>query len=215
MAGRMGDCAWLDRASSRLILGTFITLFQDGGMTTTAPSTSGPPPKWAAAAIGLVAFIAVLIGALWVEPALHYLVTMRLPGAGPAHSGKVVVGETLLSGRYDAAEGGRSLEAEGSTLIMDNGKRLVSAPHRLVVADENATTTSSFAGAMAVPAQAQIEIRRVVTDEGSHLCDGQPVGWLAFAIRKDGFVMLPVLQGPPPGAMLTEDRLCDVQDFKH
>ncbi len=215
MAGRMGDSAWLDRPGSRLILGTFITLFQDGSMTTTAPSTHGQPPRWAAFGIGLGAFAAVLIGAFGVEPALHSLMTAGPTGAPHGKGGQVVVGETLLSGHYDAAEGGRSLEAEGGALVMDNGKRIVSAPHRLVAADELATAQSTFAGVMAVPAQAQIEVRRVVSDEGSHLCDGQPVGWLAFAIRQDGFVMLPVLQGPPPGALLAEERLCDLQDFKH
>lgn len=184
-------------------------------MTTTAPSTNGPPPKWAALGIGLGAFVAVLIGAFGVEPALHYLMTVDPEAAPRGEQGKVVIGEILLSGQYKTAEGGRSLEAQGGALIMNNGKRLVSAPHRLVAADEKATASSTFAGVMAVPAQAQIEVRRVVSDEGSHLCDGQSVGWLAFAVRQDGFVLLPVLQGPPPGALLAEERLCDLQDFKH
>lgn len=211
----MGDLARIDRPCARVILGTFITLFQDGSMTTTAPSTNSAPPKWAMLGIGLGAFAAVLIGAFGVEPVLNRLLTLNAHSPLHANHGKVVIGETLLSGHYDAAEGGRSLEAEGGVLTMDNGKRLVLAPHRLVAADEKATSASSFAGVMAVPAQAQIEVRRVVSDEGSHLCDGQPVGWLAFAVRQDGFVLLPVLQGPPPGALLSEDRLCDLQDFKH
>nr|WP_314433652.1 hypothetical protein [uncultured Brevundimonas sp.] len=184
-------------------------------MTTTAPMTNAPPPKWAMFGIGLGAFAAVLIGAFAVEPALHYLMTARPTEAPLARRGQVVVGETLLSGRYNAAEGGRSLQAEGAALVMDNGKRLTSAPHRLVAADEKATATSTFAGVMAVPDQAQIEVRRVVSDEGSRLCDGQSVGWLAFAVRQDGFALLPVLQGPPPGALLAEERLCSLQDFKH
>ena len=86
-------------------------------------------------------------------------------------------------------------------------------PHRLVGADQKADGARSFAEAMGAPAAAQIEIRRVLADEDSRLCAGQAVGWLALAVRRDGFLLMPVRQGPPPGALVAQDRLCAVRDF--
>ena len=37
--------------------------------------------------------------------------------------------------------------------------------------------------------------------------------WLALAVRRNGFVLMPVRQGPPPGALLADDRLCGVLDL--
>ena len=127
-----------------------------------------------------------------------FLITPTDASARPRASGQVEVGEVVLSGRY-VAKSDMALDVDGGALSTTTGGRLTSAPHRLVQADQPASVSRRFTDAMAVPPMAQIEVRRVTADEDSRLCAGHPVGWLALAVRRDGFVLMPVRQGPPPG----------------
>ncbi|WP_306002659.1 hypothetical protein [Brevundimonas sp. C43] len=181
-------------------------------MSATAPPSGVPSLKWIAA-VGAGAFALFMLGALVVEPALNRLMTPTDAFVRPRVSGQVEVGEVVLSGRYVAADSHMALDVEGGALSTTTGGRLTSAPHRLVQADQPASVSRSFTDAMAVPPMAQIEVRRVTADEDTRLCAGHPVGWLALAVRRDGFVLMPVRQGPPPGALLADDRLCAVLDL--
>ncbi|SPU55047.1 Uncharacterised protein [Brevundimonas vesicularis] len=181
-------------------------------MSATAPPSGVPSLKWIAA-VGAGAFALFMLGALVVEPALNRLIAPIDAPVGPRVYGQVVIGEVMLSGRYVAAKSDMALDVDGGALSTTTGGRLTSAPHRLVQADQPASVSKSFTDAMAVPPMAQIEVRRVTTDEDTRLCGGHPVGWLALAVRRDGFVLMPVRQGPPPGALLSDDRLCAVLDL--
>jgi hypothetical protein len=181
-------------------------------MSATAPPSGVPSLKWIAA-VGLGAFALFMLGATVVEPALHHLIEPADRSAPRRGSGKVEVGEAVLAGRYTTSGSLLVLELDGGGLTTSTGGRLTSAPHRLVQADQQASASTTFTHAMIVPTQAQIEIRRVTTDEDTRLCAGHPVGWLALAVRRDGFVLMPVRQGPPPGALLSDDRLCAVLDL--
>lgn len=180
-------------------------------MSATAPSSGVPSLKWIAA-VGAGAFALFTLGALVVEPALNRLIAPTDLSTRPRASGQVEVGEVFLSGRYVAAKSDMALDVDGGALSTAGG-RLTSAPHRLVQADQPASVSRSFTEAMTVPPMAQIEVRRVTADEDTRLCAGHPVGWLALAVRRDGFVLMPVRQGPPPGALLADDRLCAVLDL--
>lgn len=186
-------------------------------MSVSEQSDAAPPPLWALAAIAAGAFACVMIGAVVVEPALHRLMqTTRLPKVSSrlAPTGRVETADLDLAGRYRADAAGLVLDIDGAEIARNGGGRLDTAPHRLVSAGQAASVSRTFAQAMAVPAQAQIEVRRVVADTDSRLCGGHPVGWLAFAIRRDGFILMPARQGPPPGALAPDDRLCDVVELK-
>ncbi|WBT06512.1 hypothetical protein PFY01_02190 [Brevundimonas vesicularis] len=181
-------------------------------MSATAPPSGVPSLKWIAA-VGAGAFALFLLGALVVEPALNRLIAPIDAPVGPRVYGQVEVGEVMLSGRYVAAKSDMVLDVDGGALSTTAGGRLNSAPHRLVQADQQASVSKSFTDAMVVPPMAQIEVRRVTADDDTRLCAGHPVGWLALAVRRDGFVLMPVRQGPPPGALLADDRLCAVLDL--
>lgn len=181
-------------------------------MSATAPPSGVPSLKWIAA-VGAGAFALFLLGALVIEPALNRLIAPIDAPVGPRVHGQVVIGEVVLSGRYVATNSDMVLDLDGGALSTITGGRLTSAPHRLVQADQPASVSRSFTDAMAVPPTAQIEVRRITADEDSRLCAGHPVGWLALAVRRDGFVLMPVRQGPPPGALLGDDRLCAVLDL--
>lgn len=181
-------------------------------MSATAPPSGVPSLKWIAA-VGAGAFALFMLGALVVEPALNRLIAPTDDSARPRVSRQVEVGEVVLSGRYVAAKSSMALDVDGGALSTTTGGRLTSSPHRLVQADQQASVSKSFTDAMAVPPTAQIEVRRVTADEDTRLCAGHPVGWLALAVRRDGFVLMPVRQGPPPGALLADDRLCAVLDL--
>lgn len=181
-------------------------------MSATAPPSGVPSLKWIAA-VGAGAFALFMLGALVVEPALNRLIAPIDAPVRPRVSGQVEVGEVVLSGRYVATKSDMVLDVDGGALSTTTGGRLTSAPHRLVQADQPASVSRSFTEAMAVPPMAQIEVRRVTADEDTRLCAGHPVGWLALAVRRDGFVLMPVRQAPPPGALLADDRLCAVLDL--
>ena len=185
-------------------------------MSATVPPSGGPSLKWTAA-VGVGAFGLFLLGALVVEPALNRLIE---PGAAPAGSGakgQVVIGDPVVGGRYVSAGSDAlsplTIQAEGGALTIEGAGRLTTTPHRLVGAGQKADAARTFADVMGAPAAAQIEIRRVVADEDSRLCAGQAVGWLALAVRRNGLLLMPVRQGPPPGALASADRLCAVRDF--
>lgn len=177
-------------------------------MSATAP----PSLKWIVA-VGFGAFALFMLGALVVEPAVHRLIEPSDDPAPHRPTGRVEVGDAVLAGRYATAGSTLAVEIEGGALSTDTGGALTSEPHRLVPADQQASVSTLFAEAMTVPTQAQIEIRRVTAEEDTRLCGGHPVGWLALAVRRDGFVMMPVRQGPPPGALTPDDRLCAVLDL--
>lgn len=181
-------------------------------MTATAPPSGAPSLKWIAA-VGFGAFALFMLGAVVVEPAIHRLIEPAENTAPHRTSGRVETGDAVLAGRYAAGGSTLVVEIEGGALTTNAGGRLTSEPHRLVQADQQASVSTIFADAMTVPTQAQIEIRRVTREEDTRLCAGHSVGWLALAARRDGFVMMPVRQGPPPGALLADDRLCAVLDF--
>ena len=47
-------------------------------------------------------------------------------------------------------------------------------------------------------------------DNIARLCAGHAVRWLALAVHRQGVIVMPVRQGPPPGSLATDDRLCAV-----
>lgn len=185
-------------------------------MSATVPPSGVPSLKWTAA-VGAGAFGLFLFGALVVEPALQHLIEPGATAAGPGARGQVVIGDPVVAGRYVSAGSDTlsplTIQVEGGVLTIEGAGRLTATPHRLVGADQKADAGRTFAEVMGAPVAAQIEIRRVLADEDSRLCAGQAVGWLALAVRRDGFLLMPVRQGPPPGALASEDRLCAVRDF--
>lgn len=185
-------------------------------MSATVPPSGVPSLKWTAA-VGAGAFGLFLLGALVIEPALQRLIEPDAAPAEPRAKGQVVIGDPVVAGRYVSASSDKlsplAIQVEGGVLTIEGAGRLTATPHRLVGADQKADAGRTFAEVMGAPVAAQIEIRRVVTDEDSRLCAGQAVGWLALAVRRDGFLLMPVRQGPPPGALASEDRLCAVRDF--
>lgn len=189
-------------------------------MSATAPPSGAPSLKWTAG-VGAGAFGLFLLGAVVVEPALHRAIA---PGDAPIRvhdqvqgQGQVVTGEPVVAGRYASAgsetQAPLAIHAEGGVLTVEGAGALTAAPHRLVRAGDKASDARTFARVMGTPAAAQIEIRRVTDDRDSRLCGGQTVGWLALAVRRDGFVLMPVRQGPPPGALTNDERLCAARDF--
>lgn len=189
-------------------------------MSATVPPSGAPSLKWTAGA-GAGAFGLFLLGAVVVEPALHRAIT---PGDAPIRvhdqvqgQGQVVTGEPVVAGRYASAgsetQAPLAIHAEGGVMAVEGAGALTAAPHRLARAGDKASDARTFARVMGTPAAAQIEIRRVTDDRDSRLCGGQTVGWLALAVRRDGFVLMPVRQGPPPGALTNDERLCAARDF--
>lgn len=186
-------------------------------MSVSETAYEAPPPAWILTAMGLCAFVCVLIGAVVVEPALHRLsfagaLPRGLPSLAPD---RVEVGDPVLSGAYRTRDGAVSLTFDGATVTRSGtggreAGRVETAPHRLVSADQAASVARTFAEVLQTPPVAQIEVRRVVADQGSRLCAGHPVGWLALAVHRQGVIVLPVRQGPPPGRLATDDRLCPV-----
>lgn len=187
-------------------------------MSVVAPPADAPPPPWMLGVIGATAAACVILGALVVEPAIHRLAS-DLPSAGSNRSpdrqsvflGRVEVGEALLQGRY-VARSGQAFEVDGS-VIASGDARLQTAPHHLADAGRPATDRRTFAGSMNIPPAAQVEVRRVVRDGNTGLCGNEAVGWVVLAPRQDGFRLLPVRKGSPPGASLADDRLCPVLDL--
>ncbi|MDQ1154930.1 hypothetical protein [Brevundimonas sp. SORGH_AS_0993] len=189
-------------------------------MSVSHTASDAPPPAWLLTAIGLCAFACVLIGAVVVKPALHRLsFADALPHSQPPLSilspDRVEIGDAILSGAYRTADGAMTLAFDGATVTgaaaaRGDRARLETAPHRLVPADQPASAARTFAEIMQAPRAAQVEVRRVVADQGSRLCAGHAVGWLALAVHRHGVIVLPVRQGPPPGRLATDDRLCPV-----
>ena len=181
-------------------------------MSVSETAYEAPPPAWILAAMGLCAFVCVLIGAVVVEPALHRLsfagvLPRGLPSLAPD---RVEVGDPVLAGAYRTADGAVTLAFDGATVTRPGAGGLETAPHRLVSADQPASAARTFAEVLQTPPAAQIEVRRVVADRESRLCAGHAVGWLALAVHRQGVIVLPVRQGPPPGSLATDDRLCAV-----
>ena len=86
-------------------------------MSVSETAYDAPPPTWILAAIGLCAFVCVLIGAVVVEPALHRLsfagvLPRGLPSLAPD---RVEVGDPVLAGAYRTADGAVTLAFDGAT----------------------------------------------------------------------------------------------------
>lgn len=174
---------------------------------------SSRPGPVALAALVVWALLFAAIGALVVEPALHRLMAVRPPRAEAQHEAMrplppPPVNDIVLNGDY-AAPDGLTLRVEGAALTF-GGARIATAPHRLARAADMAAQGVSYATALDVPANIQIEVRRV-EDGSAPLCAGSDTGWLAMAVGEDGVRLLPLRAGDPPGATRSPTALCPVQ----
>jgi hypothetical protein len=174
------------------------------------------PGPGALALLGLFALLFAGLGAMVVEPALHGALSPGTsaparvkPSAAP--TAPPPPNDIILDGDYAAADGAR-LRADGATLAFGRAA-LVTAPHRLVIAADLAAQGVSYATALNVPANVQIEVRRVESG-GAPLCAGSDTGWLAMAVRTDGVTLLPLRGGDPPGAALSPTALCPVRTLE-
>lgn len=180
--------------------------------TAVLPPRHPRPGPVALAALVVWALLFAALGAVVVEPALHRLMAAP-PTRGEARHEATrplpppPINDIVLDGTY--ATSGLTLEAEGATLTFGTA-RIVTAPHRLALAAEPAAQGVSFATALDVSANVQIEIRRIETGTAP-LCAGGEAGWLAMAVRSDGVSLLPLRAGDPPGPALSPTALCPVR----
>jgi hypothetical protein len=147
-----------------------------------------------------------------VEPALHRLMKAPPTRVEARHEATrplppLPINDIILDGAY--ATEGLTLRVEGATLTFGTA-RIVTAPHRLALAAEPAAQGVSFATALDVPDNVQIEIRRIEPGTAT-LCAGGEAGWLAMAVRSDGVSLLPLRVGDPPGSALSPTALCPVR----
>lgn len=180
--------------------------------TTVLPHRHPRPGPVALAALVVWALLFAALGAVVVEPALHRLMAVQPTRVEARHEATrplppPPINDIILDGIY--ASEGLILRAEGATLTFGTA-RIVTAPHRLALAAEPAAQGVSFATALDVSANVQIEIRRIEAGTAS-LCAGGEAGWLAMAVRADGVSLLPLRAGDPPGPALSPTALCPVR----
>lgn len=180
--------------------------------TVTLPHRHPRPGPVALAALVVWALLFAALGAVVVEPALHRLMAAQPTRVEARHDATrplppPPINDIVLDGNY--ASEGLTLRAEGATLTIGT-ERIVTAPHRLALAAEPAAQGVSFAAALNVPDNVQIEIRRIEAGTAS-LCAGGEAGWLAMAVRSDGVSLLPLRAGDPPGMTLSSIALCPVR----
>lgn len=174
------------------------------------------PGPVALAALAVWALLFAGLGAVVVEPALHRLMSVRLI-TGQAQQEAIgrplppPINDIVLEGDY-AGSDGLTLRAEGATLAFGRAA-IATAPHRLALAAEAAAQGVSFATALNVPDNVQIEVRRVEAGEAP-LCAGGEAGWLAMAVWTDGVSLLPLRAGDPPGLTRSPTALCPVRTLE-
>ena len=170
------------------------------------------PGPFALVALVVWALLFAGLGALVVEPVLHQAMSAS-PSRGAPQSLPVQLlppppNDLILDCEYAAADG-LVLHAEGAALTFGTA-RIATAPHRLALAADMAAQGVSYATALEVPANIQIEVRRVEAGKTA-LCAGGGAGWLAMAVREDGVRLLPLRAGDPPGATRSPTALCPVR----
>ena len=179
--------------------------------TVALPSRHPRPGPIALAALVVWALLFAALGAVVVEPALHRLMAVPPTRTEARHEATrplpPPINDIVLDGTYASA--GLTLRAEGATLTF-GAARVVTAPHRLALAAEPAAQGVSFATALNVPDNVQIEIRRIEAGMAP-LCAGGEAGWLVMAVRSDGVSLLPLRIGDPPGPALSPTGLCPVR----
>jgi len=180
--------------------------------TAVLPHRHPRPGPVTLAALVVWALLFAALGAVVVEPALHRLMAVRPTRVEARHEATrplppPPINDIVLGGTY--ASEGLTLRAEGAALTFGTA-RIVTAPHRLALAAEPAAQGVSFATALDVSANVQIEIRRIEAGTAP-LCAGGDTGWLAMAVRADGVSLLPLRAGDPPGATRSPTALCPVR----
>jgi hypothetical protein len=170
------------------------------------------PGPVALAALVVWALLFAALGAVVVEPTLHRLMAAQPTRTEARHETTrplppPPINDIVLDGAY--ATEGLTLRADGAALTFGTA-RIVTAPHRLALAAEPAAQGVSFATALDVAANVQIEIRRIEAGTAP-LCAGGETGWLAMAVRADGVSLLPLRTGDPPGATRSPAALCPVR----
>lgn len=183
--------------------------------TVALPSRHPRPGPVALAALVVWALLFAALGAVVVEPALHRLMVVPPTRVEAWHEATrplppPPINDVVLDGTYASA--GLALRAEGATLTVGTA-RIVTAPHRLALAAEPAAQGVSFATALNVPDNVQIEIRRMESGDAP-LCAGGETGWLAMAVRSDEVSLLPLRVGDPPGPALPPTALCPVRTLE-
>ena len=180
--------------------------------TAVLPHRHPRPGPVALAALVVWALLFAVLGAVVVEPALHRVMAAPPTRVEARHEAlrplpSPPINDIVLDGTY--ASEGLTLRAEGATLTF-GAARIATAPQRLALGAEPAAQGVSFATALNVPDNVQIEIRRMESGDAP-LCAGGETGWLAMAVRSDGVSLLPLRVGDPPGPALSPTALCPVR----
>ena len=181
--------------------------------TAVLPHRHPRPGPVTLAALVVWALLFAALGAVVVEPALHRLMAAPPTRVEARHEATrplppPPINDIVLDGDY-AGPDGLTVKAEGATLTF-GAAQIVTTPHRLALAAELTAQGVSFATALDVPDNVQIEIRRIEAGTAS-LCAGGEAGWLAMAVRADGVSLLPLRVGDPPGPALSPTALCPVR----
>lgn len=197
------------------------------------PSPRRPAPLLAAGpavalAIGGVA--AVLSGALLVEPMLNRLAEKgaladaynaaravadravsetRAIDVTPAEAGPRPVNDLSPDGVWTASEErtralADDLTIKGADLRLAHQAPLATTPYRLLEAREPLPGGDTYARALRVPANVQVEVRDLTQPQaGATLCNGRPVARLAMVQTARELILLPLTtDGAAPCARL-------------
>jgi len=133
--------------------------------------------------------------------------------------------DAVLGGDFDAADDAtrgvvRSVSFVGATLRFDTGETLQTRPVRIAAGRESFSADETFAGRLNAPADAQIELRRVVPAAGadavapSPLCGSLPPGGMAVLHRGDQVDVMLFRAGSNIGPQSPPTALCGVLRFR-
>lgn len=133
--------------------------------------------------------------------------------------------DAALDGAFDAADDAtRDLAAGvsfvGAILRFDTGETWRTRPVRIAAGREAFTVGGTFADRLAAPADAQIELRRIVPADGadavapSPLCGGQAPGGMAVLHRGDRVDVMLFRAGSNIGPASPPTALCGILRFR-
>jgi hypothetical protein len=131
----------------------------------------------------------------------------------------------VLTGRFVAADeatqaGAVGVAFVGATLRFDTGETLRTEPLRIAAGREAFTVGETFAARLNAPADAQIELRRIVPPDGadavapSPLCGGQAPGGMAVLHRGDRVDVMLFRAGSNIGPRSPPTALCGLLRFR-
>ena len=146
-------------------------------------------------------------------------VSERLRRMSPPLVATSSAGDVVLAGEYEPLDD-RTREVAGLTTFLgaeirlETGGALKTRPHRIMSGEATLVRGATYAQALDLPADAQVEVREVVSGAAPGPCGGASVGWLALVQTGDTVRILPVRGRTPPGETLDPAAPCPILSLK-